>query len=379
MIEEYRSQIDALDDEIARLYAERMAIVKKIGEEKKTGHIALTDAGREKKIVARVTKDAPIDMKLYLKQVFDAVLETSRAYQRRLISPRSSLSERLDTVLNGERKSFPSFGTVACQGVDGAYSGLAAERLFKLPDITYFKTFDGVFQAVEKGLCEFGVLPIENSAVGSVNAVYDLMKKHRFYIVGSIRLKVSHHLLAKSGSERSEISEIYSHEQAINQCSALINSLGGDVKVTVCANTAVAAQRVAESDGHAACISSRDCAELYGLTILESNVQDADNNFTRFICISKNIEIYNGANRISIMMTLPHEAGSLNKTLNKFTTLGLNLTKLESRPLANTSFEFMFYFDFEGQPEDREVLGLLAELDLGSEQFSFLGSYAELS
>lgn len=379
MIEEYRKQLDVIDDKIAALYAERMDVVKNIGEEKKNGKIALTDADREKKIISRVTKDAPADRKLYIKQIFDAIMETSRAYQRKIMNPSTALTETLSAALGEDRESFPTFGSVACQGIDGAYSGIAAEKLFKIPDITYFKTFEGVFQAVESGLCDYGVLPIENSAVGSVNAVYDLMKKHKFYIVRSIRMKISHHLLAKTGTSKDNITEIFSHEQALNQCSALINSLPKSVKITVCSNTAVAAQMVASSDGHAACISSRDCADLYGLSIVEANVQNADNNFTRFICISKDLKVFNGANRISIMMSLPHEAGSLNKTLNKFTTLGLNLTKLESRPIANTSFEFMFYFDFEGQLEDKDVLGLISELDLGSEQFAFLGSYAEIA
>ncbi len=379
MLDQYRNEIDAIDDKIAALYAERMDVVKKIGEAKKNGNIALTDADREKKIISRVTKDAPAEMKLYIKQIFDAVMETSRAYQRKILTPTTELTETLKAALGESRESFPTFGSVACQGVDGAYSGIAAEKLFKIPDITYFKTFEGVFQAVEKGLCEYGVLPIENSAVGSVNAVYDLMKKHKFYIVRSIKMRINHHLLTKTGVNREAITEIFSHEQALNQCSALINSLPKSVKVTVCSNTAVAAQMVAASDGHAACIASRDCAELYGLSILESNVQNADNNFTRFICISKSLKVFNGANRISIMMSLPHESGALNRTLNKFTTLGLNLTKLESRPIANTSFEFMFYFDFEGQLEDKDVLGLISELDLGSEQFTFLGSYAEIA
>lgn len=127
-----------------------------------------------------------------------------------------------------------------------------------------------------------------------------------------------------------------------------------------------------------ACISSRSCADLYGLGILESNIQDNDSNYTRFICISKSLEIFAPANRISIMMTLPHESGSLNRVLNKFSTLGLNLTKLESRPLPGTDFEFMFYFDFEGQIENSDTLALVAELDQGTEQFVFLGSYYEV-
>ena len=128
-----------------------------------------------------------------------------------------------------------------------------------------------------------------------------------------------------------------------------------------------------------ACISSRNCADLYDLGILDSNIQDNDSNYTRYISISKTLEVFAPANRISIMMTLPHESGSLNRVLNKFSTLGLNLTKLESRPLPGTDFEFMFYFDFEGQIENSDTLSLIAELDQGTEQFVFLGSYYEVT
>lgn len=153
-----------------------------------------------------------------------------------------------------------------------------------------------------------------------------------------------------------------------------------DVKITACPNTAVAAEKVAASDRtDVACISSRNCADLYDLGILDGNIQDNDSNYTRFICISKNLQVFAPAGKISIMMTLPHESGSLNRVLNKFSTLGLNLTKLESRPLPGTDFEFMFYFDFEGQIENSDTLALIAELDRGSEQFFFLGSYYEVS
>ncbi|MEE0842570.1 MAG: prephenate dehydratase domain-containing protein [Christensenellales bacterium] len=380
MIEELRKKIDELDDKIAELYLERQRTVREIGEEKARTHAAVLDPAREKKIIARVTKQADDEQKIYLKRVFETILETSRAYQRRLVAPVTPLSDNLRRVLMEGKKYFPVSSTVACQGVEGSYSSIAADKLFEIADITFFRNFEGVFQAVEKGLCDYGVLPIENSAVGSVNAVYDLMKKHRFYIVRSIKLKVCHHLLAKKGVALSDIREVYSHEQAIGQCSAYLQKLPSSVKITACPNTAVAAETVANSDRNdVACISSRNCAELYGLGILESNIQDNDSNYTRFICISKTLEVFAPANRISIMMTLPHESGSLNRVLNKFSTLGLNLTKLESRPLPGTDFEFMFYFDFEGQIENSDTLSLIAELDQGTEQFTFLGSYYEVA
>ena len=337
-LEELRNRIDDIDDKIAALYLERQDTVRLIGEEKAKTHAPVFDPAREKKVIAKVTKQAD------------------------------------------DEQYFPVSASVACQGVEGSYSSIAADKLFEIADITFFRNFEGVFQAVEKGLCDYGVLPIENSAVGSVNAVYDLMKKHNFYIVRSIKLKVSHHLLAKKGVKRGDIKEIFSHEQAIGQCAAYIAKNFPSAKVTSCPNTAVAAESVARSDRtDVACISSRNCAELYGLGIVDSNIQDNDSNYTRFICISKRLELFAPADRISIMMTLPHESGSLNRVLNKFSTLGLNLTKLESRPLPGTDFEFMFYFDFEGQIENSDTLSLIAELDQGTEQFVFLGSYHEVA
>ena len=380
MLEELRKKIDTLDDEIAKLYLERQSVVKKIGEEKARNRTAVADPSREKQIIARVTKSADDEQKIYLKRVFETIMETSRAYQRRLVAPVSPLADELRRVLMEGKKYFPVSSTVACQGVEGSYSSIAADKLFEIADITYFRNFEGVFQAVEKGLCDYGVLPIENSAVGSVNAVYDLMKKHRFYIVRSIKLKVCHHLLAKKGVKISDIKEIFSHEQAIGQCAEYLQKFAKDVKITACPNTAVAAEKVAASDRtDVACISSRSCADLYDLGILDGNIQDNDSNYTRFICISKNLQVFAPAGKISIMITLPHESGSLNRVLNKFSTLGLNLTKLESRPLPGTDFEFMFYFDFEGQIENSDTLALIAELDRGSEQFFFLGSYYEVS
>lgn len=378
MIEELRKKIDDIDTQIANLIDERLKISRKIGEEKARTQRGVLDNSREKDIINRVTKLVSPEFKIYTKLIFETIFETSKAYQRQYVFRPSKVCEDIKAALSAGVEKFPQSATVACQGVAGAYSNLAADKLFELSDIMYFKTWEAVFDAVEKGFCDYGILPIENSSVGSVSAVYDLMKKHNCYIVRSIKLRIQHHLLARGGVKKQDIKEIVSHQQALDQCSALIASLKG-VKVTVCENTASAAKYVAESQrDDIACLSSRECAELYNLSIVESNVQNNDNNYTRFICISKKLQIFKNADRISIMVSLPHEKGSLNRTLNKFSTLGVNLTKLESRPMPNTDFEFSFYFDFDASVEDEDVLKLLGELDTGTEQFTFLGSYQEV-
>jgi len=226
----------------------------------------------------------------------------------------------------------------ACQGVEGAYSQLACEKMFNVPNIMYFKTFKSVFDAIDKDMCRYGVLPMENSTAGSVNEIYDLMMDYHFNIIRSTRVKIDHNLLAKSGTKILQIREIYSHEQAINQCAKFLDGLV-NVKVTACANTAAAAKMVAESDRNdVAALSSRTCADLYQLAILSCNVQDNDNNYTRFICISKQLEIYPGADKTSIMMVIPHKPGALYKVLSRFYALGINLIKLESRPIPNRDF-----------------------------------------
>lgn len=377
-LEDLRAGIDQIDDQIVALYAQRMNFAKQIAAAKKTDGTAISNSLREKSILSRVVNRVDEDIKLYTKQVFNTLFETSKAYQNSLIEIPSNLKDNIKKVLESGAKSFPLQATVACQGIEGAYSSIAAEKAFAISDLVYFKDFEGVFSAVNKGLCEFGVLPIDNSLVGSVNAVYDLMRKNRFYIVRSVKLKINHCLMAKKGTKLSDVKEIFSHEQAIAQSSELIKSLGG-VTVTMCPNTAVAAKMVAQSQrSDIACISSLECASIYNLSILESNVQNKANNYTRFIIIAKQMQIYEDSDKISIMVNLPNEVGSLNKLLNKFYTLSLNLTKLESRPILDTTFEYSFYFDFDAKIEKTEVQNLLSELDNTTQQFVFLGCYKEI-
>ena len=193
-----------------------------------------------------------------------------------------------------------------------------------------------------------------------------------------MRIKVDHNLLANPGAKLENIREIYSHEQAISQCAHFLQGLP-NVKVIRCENTAVAARMVAESGrDDVAALSSRACRELYGLDCLAASVQDQGNNFTRFICIAKNLEIYPGADRTSLMMVLPHHPGSLYKVLSRFNALGVNMNKLESRPMPDRNFEFMFYFDLETSVYTPQFTQLMGELPELCEEFTYLGSYSEV-
>lgn len=373
-----REKINELDEQLVKLFSSRMELSSKIAKYKAENHLPILDRTREREVLNKVADLSGPELEAYSKVLFSTLFDLSRSYQNRLNGSASPLGGQIREALETTEQQFPTKVVAACQGVEGAYSQQACDKIFSLPNIMYFRTFEGVFQAVEKGLCQYGVLPIENSTAGSVNAVYDLMSRYHFYIARSIRLRVEHTLLARKAIPLSQIKEVFSHEQAISQCSAFLKN-HPEIKVTVFENTAAAAKMVAESGrDDVAAISSRSCAELYGLTVLSDAVQNSENNFTRFICISKKLEIYPGASKTSLMLAVPHRPGSLYNIIARIATLGMNLTKLESRPMPGKDFEFMFYFDLEASIYDPETVRLICELDADLDTFAYLGSYSEL-
>ena len=377
-LEELRLKIDDVDDKLVELIEDRMDVAAEIAEFKKQSGTPVLNSKREREKLADVVSKTRDDLKGYMKSLYSLMFDLSRSYQKKLIGNNTELYGSIKQAIEETPKVFPANATVACQGVEGAYSQIACERMFKTPSIIYMNNFEGVFNAINKGLCEYGILPIENSTAGSVKQVYDLMVSHSFYIVKTVRVKIDHNLLAKRGTKLSDIKEIVSHEQAINQCSEFLKKLEG-VKITCVANTALASKMVAESDrSDLAALSSHNCAELYGLNCIEASVQDKGNNYTRFICISKKPEIYPGADRTSIMAVLPHKPGSLYRVLSRFYTLGIDLIKLESRPIPDRDFEFMFYFDFQTSVYSDEFVQLICELEDVCEEFKYLGSYSEV-
>lgn len=377
-LEKIRNEIDAIDTELANLFKKRMECAKRVAEIKKKENKSVLNQSREREILNRVAGITGEELQSQTKVLYSTLFDLSRSYQLQYMENNSELEEIISKAIERTPKTFPKKAIVACQGVEGAYSQIVCDKLFSLPSIMYFNNFEGVFSAVEKGLCQYGILPIENSSYGSVNKVYDLMKKYKFYIAKSIKYRVNHSLLVKRGTDISQIKEIFSHEQAIGQSSEFLKQFPF-AKITICENTAIASKTVAESDRYdVAALSSKDCAAIYGLEVLKENVQDNDNNYTRFICISKDLEIYPGADKVSLMLTASHKPGALYELIAKFSALGLNLTKLESRPIPGTDFEFMFYFDMNASVYDSQVIRLLSALSKETEQFTYLGSYTEM-
>ena len=373
-LSEIRMKIDAVDDQLLSLFLERMALSEEVAAYKNEHRLPILNKQREREILAKVTERAG-DKERYAYHLYSTLFELARSRQAELISAPTHVAERISASLADGGEVFPQTGLVACQGVEGANSQVACDRLLPRGNIMYVKSFQAVAAAVESGLCKFGVLPIENSSNGSVRAVYQLLQEHDLSIVRSARLCIRHELLALPGVKQEDITEIYSHEQAIGQCSKFLGGLK-DVRVIPCGNTAAAAKMVAESGSRTA--ASHPCAALYGLECVNGNIQDSDNNYTRFICVTQKPVIYAGANRVSLIIAFENKPGALYEMLSKLAALDINMTKLESCPVAGSDFEFIFFIELEASVKDPGVLAMLEEMERSCAQFQFLGSYAEV-
>ena len=376
-LSDIRAKIDTVDDQLLKLFLERMDLAEEIAAYKNEHHLPILNKERERAVLARVTENAGARER-YAYHLFSTLFELARSRQAELINAPTKVGARVRACLENRDQLFPQTGLVACQGIEGGNSQAACDRLFPRGSIMYVKTFDAVVSAVESGLCRFGVLPIENSSNGSVRAVYALLQEHSLSIVRSARLCIRHELLALPGVELEDVREIYSHQQAIGQCSRFLDGLKG-VKVIPCDNTAMAAKMVAESgDRHAAAISSHPCAALYGLDLLSDKVQNSDNNYTRFICVAKDPVIYAGASRVSLIIAFENKPGALYEILSKLAALDINMTKLESCPVSGSDFEFIFFIELEADLRDSSVRACLEEMERSCAQFHFLGHYAEV-
>ena len=371
-LSEIRIDIDQIDEELIALFKRRMDCAKEVGYYKKANNTPVLNEKRENEILDAVAQKGG-EYGAHARLLYSNIMELSRALQHNIVCSGKALREE---IMQARTKPDTENITAAYQGIRGANSHEAALKLFPNAETMSCKTFEDVFAAVDSGQATFGVLPVENSTAGSVSAVYDLILQHRFHIVGALDLPIEHCLGGLKQSTFDDIEMVWSHPQALAQCSGYIAS--HNLKPVPKANTAVAAQEVAQEKRlNVAAICSKAAIEEYGLQTLAESLQDYPDNTTRFIVISKELIITENANKISLCFSLPHVTGSLYSLLCRFNSLGLNLTKIESRPIQGKDFEYLFYLDFTGNVHSENVIDLLSQLSEEMPEFSFLGNYFE--
>lgn len=373
---ELRKEIDRIDNQLIPLLMERMDISEQVAKYKVERGIPVLNSEREQQILDNVAEKCG-ERGETIKTVFSATMDASRALQHKLIGGGQDLREEITKAIETPHIDPDGSFSVACQGVEGAYSGVTAKRLYPSSDIRYYRQFEDVFEAVNRGEARLGIIPVENSTAGSVHESYDLIMKYRFYVVGAYDLKIEHCLCAKEGTKYEDITDVYSHPQALSQCSCFIKNF--DFTGINYSNTAAAAKLVSQSDkSNIAVICSELAAKTYGLKILKRSIQNNNNNKTRFIVISKKLFIDDAADKISLIFSLAHKTGSLYRVLGRFSMAGLNLTKLESRPIENSDFSYYFYVDILGNVRNEVTLDLICALSDEMPDFEFLGNFHEI-
>lgn len=377
-LEQYRQEIDRIDGELVKLFLERMAVTGKVGEYKQREGIPVLDANREKQVIAAKTAltDDPA-RKADLAALYESIMAISRRQQRHLVKEGAEDPGYAAYLADLARVRQPVANPrVAYQGEPGCYSEEAIVGFFGGDVNSVGKPwFNDVFAALESGEVDYAMLPVENSSTGSIRQVYDLMAQYHYYIVGEWQVPVEHCLAALPGVELSQITTVYSHEQGLMQSEKYLDA-HRDWKRVPTLDTAGSAKLVAEKgDPTAAAICSKRAAQLYGLNILAERVNHNTMNHTRFAVVSQAPELRPERNKISAVFRLPHQSGSLHEILTIFAVQGLNLLKIESRPIPGQGFEYLFFLDFTGDLTAPGMDGVLHELSQLATEVRILGNY----
>ncbi|MEA4853518.1 MAG: prephenate dehydratase domain-containing protein [Christensenella sp.] len=363
-----REQIDGIDREMIAAFKKRLQIAEQIAEYKLEKGMPVLDRDREKDVLAarrKMADDPSLDHDI--DRLYELLMSISRAHQSRIVH-----REEKKTT----RNVFQDGATVGYSGVAGAYADSAQNSYFggKAASFAY-PGFEEVFRAVADGEVEYGVLPIENSYAGSVLQVYDLLNRYDVKIVGEVFLPVDHSLLGIKGASVKQIKEVYSHDQPFLQCTDYLKKYPLWRHIPYY-NTAVSAKYVAEcADPSKAAIASKYAAEIYGLEVLVPSISASAENTTRFIVVSRLDNMEQEADKASISFVLEHKPGSLARILDSFSELGLNMVKIESRPLLERNFEYRFFVDFLGENIPREMEEALKKIKPYCVELSLLGIY----
>lgn len=372
-LSEIRKEIDSIDKQLVELFKRRMDCSVRVAESKKETNTPILNLKREQEILDRVEKEGG-EYGYAAQLLFSNIMELSRGLQHDILGSGKEIRSLIENSQHTIDKSKNI--KIALQGVKGANSHEATTRIFPDCEPVFYKSFAKVFEAVNNGEAKYGVLPVENSSAGSVADVYDLILKYRFYIVNALDLPIEHCLCGLRQSEFSDIEQVWSHPHALAQCTDF--TFENNLTTVPSPNTAIAARDVAkEKRLNCAAFCTEKAAQEYGLKVLKKSCQNSKDNSTRFIVISKELIIPENADKISLCFSLPHIKGALYNVLGRFNSNGMNLTKIESRPMAGAPFEYLFYLDFQGNVHSEKVVNLLCALSEEMPEFSFLGNYKE--
>ena len=370
---ECRNKLDVIDKQIVKLFEERMDICGKVAETKIASGKAVYDAEREKQKLETVSAMAGSDFnQIAVRELFSQMMSISRKYQYSILAEHGRAMklgfERLDKLpVEGVR--------VVHQGVEGAYSHAAAIQYFgKNAEIYHVARFEDAMKEVQLGNADYAVMPIENSSAGAVIDMYDLLTRYDNYIVAETFLPVNHALLGVPGAKLSDVKTVFSHPQALMQCSTFLNDNG--LKQISVENTAVAAKRVVEEgDKSQAAIASEIAGQMYGLELLKPSIQNNQGNTTRFVILANRKVYQKDAGKISICFELPHTSGSLYNMLGNFIFNHVNMMMIESRPIPGRNWEYRFFVDIEGNLQDAGVKNALRGIGAEAQNFKILGNY----
>jgi chorismate mutase/prephenate dehydratase len=367
-LQNLRGKIDLIDADITKSFQERQRVSNDIAKVKEEGNLAITDTGREDKVIASALEIADEDKRAETAALMRTLISLSKLRQYENLG--------LTHALDFPEASGRAPGPVAFQGVPGAWSEHASRSMFPGEKYVTREYFEDVFEAVKKGEVSLGVLPIENSQTGAIGEVYDLLRRHSCYIVGQIWINVNQCLLGLPGGSIGDIREVFSHPEGFNQCRRFLK--GKNWELSKVSNTAVAAELVAKHENSKyAAIGSRRAAEVNGLTVLAENITDNPKNRTRFIAISRKPIYDDKSDTVTVTFSTIHRAGALCSVLQAFQLGGLNLTRIESRPVSGDSYRF--FADLEGNILTPKVRDAIGQASVQSEYFEVLGCYSTVN
>ncbi len=374
-LSEIRVDIDAVDGELLSLFEKRIALSDEVAAYKMENHKPIYDPVRENQKLERIAArfSDPFTQEA-AEELFIQIMSISRKKQYRLMANADAdRGFQYETV-----EAFDFAGArVVYQGVEGAYSEAAARRFFgEEAVISHVATWRDAFEALREDRCDYAVLPIENSTAGTITENHDLLSEYDYHIIGEQVIAIDHALLGLPGAQLSDIRTVYSHPQAISQCDGYLRRQHPEYKAVQMENTALSARKVRDdNDPTQAAIAGEINGELYGLKVLERQIQDVKGNRTRFIIVAKDAIYRRDAGRVSISFELPHEKGSLYRVLSHIIFNGLNMTKIESRPIRERQWEYRFFIDFEGNLQQDAVRNALRGLEEETSRLRILGNY----